>query len=55
MQGSGGQLHARELAGTVNDDCLNSERLYIGPIVGDLLELLQGTLTAVLVEILMYI
>ena len=53
MQGVGGQLHARELAGTVDDDCLHSERLYIGPIVGDLLELLQAALTAVLVEIFM--
>ena len=53
MQGAGGQLHARKLAGTVEGDCLHIERLNIGPIVGDLLKLLQGALTAVLVEILM--
>ena len=53
MQGSGGQLHVRELAGTVDDDCLHSERLYISPIVGDLLELLRVALAAVLIEILM--
>ena len=53
MQGAGGQLHARELAGTVDHDYLHSERLYIGPIVGDFLELLRVALTAVLVEILM--
>ena len=53
MQGAGGQLHVRILAGAVDGDCLHSERLKIGPIVGDLLELLQCALTAVLVEILM--
>ena len=53
MHGAGGQLHARKLAGLVESDCLHSERLNIGPIVGNLLELLQGALTAVLVEILM--
>ena len=53
MQGAGGQLHARKLAGTVEGDCLHSERLNISSIVGDLLELLQGALTAILVEILM--
>ena len=55
MQVAGGQLHARKLAGLVESDCLHSERLNIGPIVSDLLELLQGPLTAVLVEILMHI
>ena len=55
MQGAGGQLHVRKLAGTVEGDCLHSERLNIGPIVGDLLELLQVALTAVLVEILIRI
>ena len=53
MQGAGGQLHANKLAGTVERACLHRERLNIGPIVGDLLKLLQGALTAVLVEILM--
>ena len=53
MQGANGQLHARKLAGTVEGDCLHSEGLNISPIVGDLLELLQGALMAVLVEILM--
>ena len=47
MQGAGGQLYARKLVGTVEGDCLHSERLNISPIVGDLLELLQGALTAV--------
>ena len=55
MQGAGGQLHARKLAGTVEGDCLHSERLNIGPLVGDLLELLRGALTTVLVEILMHV
>ena len=53
MQGAGGQLHARKLAGTVEGDCLHSESLKISPIVGDSLELLQGAFTTVLVEILM--
>ena len=39
--------------GTVEGNCLHSERLNIGPIVGDLVELLKGALTAVLVEIFM--
>ena len=39
--------------GTVESDCLCSERLNIDPIVGDLLELLHYALMAVLVEILM--
>ena len=55
MQGTGRQLHARELVGTVDDNCLLSERLYISPIVGDVLELLQVALMAVLVEILMHV
>ena len=55
MQGVDGQLHTRRLAGTVEGDCLHIEGLNISPIVGDLLELLQGALTAVLVEILMRI
>ena len=55
MQVAGGQLHARKLVVTVEGDCLHSERLNIGPIVGDLLEVLQGAVMAVLVEILMHI
>ena len=55
IQGAGGQLHTRKLVGTVEGHYLHSERLSIGPIVGDLLELLQGALTAVLVEILMHV
>ena len=53
MQGACGQLHARKLAGTVEGDCQHSERLNIGLIVGNLLELLQVALMAVLVEISM--
>ena len=53
MQGTGRQLHARKLAGTVEGDCLHSEWLIFGLIVTDLLELLHGVSAAVLVEILM--